>query len=47
MKAETCSPSKTKRNFSCYFNQDLDLLKNQYNKTVKHKPIKAKNLHIN
>jgi len=43
MKVETCSPSKTKRNFSCYFNQDLDLLKNKYNKTIKHKPIKAKN----
>jgi len=43
MKVETCSPSKTKRNFSCYFNEDLHVLKNQYNKTVKHKPIRAKN----
>ena len=39
---ETCSPSKTKRNFSCYFDQDLHQLKHVYNKTRKHNPIKSK-----
>jgi hypothetical protein len=37
MKPEVCSPSKTRKVFSCYSNKDLHKLKNKYNKTNRNK----------
>jgi hypothetical protein len=37
MKAEACSPSKTRRKFSCYLDHEIIQLKEQYNKMFKDK----------
>ena len=37
MKPEVCAPSKTRKTFSCYSDNDLYILKRKYNKTNRKK----------